>query len=76
MENYSDFNDAKMEVGVCFDKLYDLIHQGHPISLLDLIHLKPFITACREVVELYDDGMVNGVIDENGRLRSEQGGEE
>ena len=65
---YSDFNDARMEVNVCFDKLYDLIHENEPITLLDLIHLKPFIAACRQVVELYDDGMINSVIDENGNL--------
>ena len=65
---YSDFYDARLEVNVCFDKLYDLIHENEPVSLLDLIHLKPFITACREVVALYDDGMTNGVIDENGKL--------
>jgi len=68
MENYSDFHDTRMDVSVCFDKLYDLIHEEKPITLLDLIHLKPFITACREVVDLYDDGMINGVIDENGQL--------
>ena len=68
MESYSDFNDARLEVSVCFDKLYDLIHEQRQITLLDLIHLKPFITACREVVALYDDGMTNGVIDENGKL--------
>lgn len=65
---YSDFKDAQMDVNVCFDKLYDLIHENEAITLLDIIHLKSFITACRQVVALYDDGMINGVIDENGHL--------
>jgi hypothetical protein len=67
MEN-SDFHDTRLELSICFDKLYDAIYDGTPLSLLDLVHLKPFITACREVVSLYDDGMINGIIDENGQL--------
>ena len=69
MESYSDFHDTKMDVNVCFDKLYDLIHEKEPITLLDLIHLKPFIKACREVVELYEEGVKWNIIDENGHLK-------
>ena len=71
METYSDFKDAQMDVHVCFDKLHDLIQNEEPLTKFEQDTLKMFIDACREVVKLYEDGVVHGIIDENGRLKRE-----
>ena len=60
-----------MDVHVCFDKLHDLIQTAEPLTKFEQDTLKMFIDACRAVVKLYEDGVVHGIIDENGRLKRE-----
>lgn len=68
---YSEFNDTRMDMNVCFDKLHDLIQNEEPIHKFEQDNLKSFINACRQVIELYDEGVKFGVIDEDGRLKFE-----
>jgi len=74
--SYCAIENTLMDLGVCDEVLRNLIHNEEPIGEYEQDNLRAFINACREIVELYEQGLRDGVIDKNGRLQSEQEDEE
>jgi hypothetical protein len=74
--SYCAIENTVEDLTICDEVLRDLIYFQKPIGEYEQDSLPAFINMCRELIELYDEGVRDGIIDKNGRLQSEQEDEE
>jgi len=74
--SYCAIENTLEDLNVCNDVLYNLIHQEESINEYEQEHLPAFIQTCREIVKMYDRGVRDGLIFEDGRICSEEEDEE
>lgn len=55
-------------------KLAALIEMEESIGDEEQLHLKDLMDTCKEIVQMYEEAVSNGTIDENGKLPFENEG--
>jgi hypothetical protein len=58
----------RLDLGTLFDVLNDLIDNGDEINEYEQRNFAGLISGFREVVEMVDNAIADGIIDENGAL--------
>jgi hypothetical protein len=65
---YCVIENTATDAWQCVAKLEDLVQNGEEINEYEQKRLKSLIEACRQIVSLYEEGVENDIIDENGAL--------
>ena len=68
--SYCAIENTLEDLNVCYDKLYALIHEEESINEDEQSNLPEFIRVCRSIVKMYDRGINDGFIFEDGSLCS------
>ena len=66
--SYCVIENTVVDAWQCVAKLEDLIQNGEEINEYEQKRLKSLIEACQQIVALYEEGIEEGIIDENGAL--------
>lgn len=66
--SYCVIENTVVDAWQCVAKLEDLVQNGEEINEYEQKRLKSLIEACQRIVELYEEGIENNIIDENGAL--------
>jgi hypothetical protein len=70
--SYCAIENTLEDLDVCYDVLYALIHEEEPINEYERDNLPAFIQKCKDIVKMYDRGVRDGLIFEDGRICSEE----
>jgi hypothetical protein len=65
---YCVIENTNTDAWQCVEKLKDLIDNGEEINEYEQKRLTSLIEACRQIVAIYEEGIENNIIDENGAL--------
>lgn len=65
---YCVIENTNTDAWQCVAKLEDLVQNGEEINEYEQKRLKSLVEACRQIVALYEEGIENDIIDENGAL--------
>ena len=65
---YCVIENTNTDAWQCVEKLKDLIDNGEEINEYEQKRLTSLIEACRQIIGIYEDGINDGVIDEDGKL--------
>ena len=66
--SYCVIENTNTDAWQCVAKLEDLVQNGEEINEYEQAKLPNLIEACRQIVALYEEGIENNIIDENGAL--------
>jgi hypothetical protein len=67
-QSYCVIENTNTDAWQCVEKLEDLVQNGEEINEYEQKRLKSLIEACRQIVAIYEEGIEEGIIDENGAL--------
>jgi|Wag4MinimDraft_19_1082662.scaffolds.fasta_scaffold31512_1 hypothetical protein len=66
--SYCAIENTRDCLGTAMEQLEKLVNEDTPINEYERRNLPGLVASCKWFVELYEQGMADGIIDENGRL--------